>query len=115
MLAKLAESALGMLGEARDINGRHLLNDELHDVWCVQRILMLKNGPKQLTLDEIHDINFLTFAIRTGLLNLVSMVKEIDKSSSNGIHISGLRSKVKPNHAKKNVEGGEEVLIRANR
>ena len=74
MLAKLAESALGMLGEARDIDGGHLEEDELHHIWCIKRILVLKNGPKHLTLDEIHDINFLAFTIRTGLEYLVSMV-----------------------------------------
>ena len=114
VLAQLTESTLWMLGEVRDIDGWRLFTDQLHNIRYIQRILMLKDGPKQFTLDEIHDINFLTLAIRTGPLNLVSMVEEIDKPSSNGIHISGLRSKIEPNHAKENVVGGEEVLISAN-
>ena len=74
MLAKLVESPFGMLGEARGIDVGDLGEDELHHIRCIERVLVLKNGPMHFPLDEIHDINFLAFTIRTGLEHLVSMV-----------------------------------------
>ena len=66
-----------------------------------------------LTFDEIHNINFIALVVHTYATNLVSMMEKVDKSSSNGIHISSWRSNAKPKHAEKNVKNGEKVVVGA--
>ena len=94
-------------GEVLNIEVRHLVKNEPHHIRCINRILHLVNRPMQLTFDEIHHINFKTLAIHTGLKHRIGMSEEVDKPSTNSIHIPGLGCNVAPKHTEEDIESGK--------
>ena len=96
-------------GEVLTIEVWHLIKNEPHHIWCINRILHLVYRPMQLTLDEIHHIYLKTLAINSGLKHRMGMSKEVDKPSTNSIQIPGLGCNVAPKHTKEDTESGKET------
>ena len=90
-MAEYLKSAICVVLEMRLIEVGNLLENELHDIGSIHRVLPLVNSNVDLTLDKIHDINLKPLTIRTGKECLVAMVHEVDKSSTDSIRIPGLR------------------------
>ena len=57
----------------------NLVKNQLHHVWSIDRDLPhLNHSVKDLTLDEVHDPELIARALRTYIVTLVGMMKEVD-------------------------------------
>ena len=72
-------------GEVLTIEVWHLIKNELHHIRCINRSLLLMDGPMKLTLGEVYDINLKPLAIHTGIVNIIILAEKIDQPTMNNI------------------------------